>query len=217
VQNKINNITIALAGIIQAISLVKELAQTGKVNEVAFQTCIQSIFATHPENATVVFGNLNQIELGLENLLQLYSPHFAANRTTIRQTFAIIRLQKKIARSPKTVSTLRDRIEQAKKQAAYFSLTHPNVLANLGDTYLKAINTFGFRFFILGNQRFLNVRENVDKIRALLLAAVRAAVLWQQMGGSYWQLIFSRKQIKMSAQQLLAELKDQQRNHYVTT
>ncbi|MEH6454630.1 MAG: DUF489 family protein, partial [Psychromonas sp.] len=31
------------------------------------------------------------------------------------------------------------------------------------------------------------------KIRALLLAGVRAAVLWRQIGGKRRQLIFSRK------------------------
>lgn len=33
----------------------------------------------------------------------------------------------------------------------------------------------------------------VAEIRALLLAAVRSAVLWRQLGGSYWDFLFSRK------------------------
>ena len=28
---------------------------------------------------------------------------------------------------------------------------------------------------------------------ALLLAAVRSAVLWRQLGGNYWDFLFSRK------------------------
>jgi high frequency lysogenization protein len=215
--NKYDNITIALAGIVQALSLVKELAHTGKINETAFQTCIQSVFATNPENATTVFGDLANIQLGLEKLLQSYSPKSASARITIQHTLAIMSLQKKISRSPKTLTTLSQKIQQAKKQADYFSLTHPNVLANLGDTYLNIINSFRFRFFIMGNQRVLSVRGNIDKIRALLLSAVRAAVLWRQMGGSRLQLIFAHKQIKASAKKLLAQLKEQQRNTYVVS
>lgn len=33
----------------------------------------------------------------------------------------------------------------------------------------------------------------VAEIRALLLAAVRSAVLWRQLGGSYWDFLFSRR------------------------
>jgi high frequency lysogenization protein len=216
-QNKYDNITIALAGIVQAVSLVKELAQTGKVDENALQSCINSIFATHPENATVVFGDLTNLQLGLEKLLQSFSAKTTTERMTIRHALAVIRLQKKLSRSPKVLSILSQRIQQAKKQVEYFSITHPNVLANLGDTYLDAINAFGLRFFIMGNQRFLGVRENVDKIRALLLAALRAAVLWRQLGGSRFQLLFSHKKIKASAANLLAQLKEQQRNQYVVS
>lgn len=215
-QNKYDNLTIALAGIVQALSLVKELAQTGKVNENAFQSCIQSIFETNPENAAVVFGDLTNLQLGLEKVLQFYSANPAA-RGFARHTLAIIGLQKKISRSSKTLTSLSQRIQQAKKQSEYFSLTHPNVLANLGDTYVNIINTFKFRFFIMGNQRFLSVRENIDKIRALLLAAVRAAVLWQQLGGSRLQLLFSHKKIKASSEKLLLQLKEQQRNSYVVS
>ena len=32
----------------------------------------------------------------------------------------------------------------------------------------------------------------VAEIRALLLAAVRATVLWRQLGGTQWDLLFSR-------------------------
>jgi high frequency lysogenization protein len=216
-QNKYDNITIALAGIVQALSLVKELAQTGRVTESTFQICIQSIFKTDPENATIVFGDIMNLKPGLEKLLELCSPTSAAKRSTLRQTLAIMGLQEKIFRSPKKIATLTQKIQQAKKQAEYFSLTHPNVLANLGDTYLNAISTLHFRFFIIGNQRFLSIRENIDKIRALLLAAIRAAVLWRQMGGSRLQLLFSHKKIKTSIEKILAQLKEQQRKTYVVS
>jgi high frequency lysogenization protein len=214
-QNKYDNITIALAGIVQAISLARELAQTGKMNENAFHASVQSIFATHPENVAHVYGDLIHLELGLDQLAQLFSPKSVNSRSMIRQILSIIRFQKKISRSSKAIDMLTQRVQQAKKQAEYFSMTHTNVLANLGDTYFNLINIFHFRFFIMGNQRFLSIRENIDRIRTLLLAAIRAAVLWRQSGGSHLQLIFSSKQIKASIEKILTQLK--QRNSYVSS
>jgi high frequency lysogenization protein len=208
-KNKYDNITIALAGIVQAISLVKELAQTGKIDENAFQSCIQSIFATDPENTVLVFGNVDKLKIGLEQLSRFFAPTSPGSPLIIRHMLSILRLQRKMSRSSKILDMLTQRIHQAKKQTEYFSMTHPNVLANLGDIYLNLITHFRFRFFILGNKRFLDVRENIDKIRALLLAAVRAAVLWKQNGGSRLQFVFSSKKIKSSIEKI--------RNSYVTS
>jgi high frequency lysogenization protein len=36
-----------------------------------------------------------------------------------------------------------------------------------------------------------------------LLAAIRAAVLWRQMGGSYWDFFFSRGKMTKAAKELL--------------
>ncbi|HSX19775.1 MAG TPA: DUF489 family protein, partial [Gammaproteobacteria bacterium] len=47
----------------------------------------------------------------------------------------------------------------------------------------------------------------VNKIRTILLAGVRSAVLWRQLGGSRWQLTFGKKTLLQDAQALLQELK----------
>jgi len=47
-----------------------------------------------------------------------------------------------------------------------------------------------------------------NKIRTLLLAGIRAAVLWRQMGGNRWQLLFSRKDIINDAKMLIGEIKN---------
>lgn len=205
-QDKFDNITIALAGIIQAISLAREIAQTGKMDEAAFQTTLNSIFQTHPENVVDVYGGLANLKLGLERLISTLNSKATAAAQTIHYMHSVMSLQKKINGSAKISNTLIQRIHQAKKQVEYFSLTHPTVLANLADIYLNAISTFHFKFFIVGNQRILTVNENIEKIRALLLAAIRSSVLWRQVGGSRVQLIFFRDKIKKTAEKLLSQL-----------
>lgn len=43
--------------------------------------------------------------------------------------------------------------------------------------------------------RFLQQPNNAAKIRALLLAGIRSARLWRQLGGHRWQLVFSRSKL----------------------
>jgi high frequency lysogenization protein len=56
---------------------------------------------------------------------------------------------------------------------------------------------------IKGDQNYLANPENASKIRALLLAGVRAALLWRQAGGNRWKLIFSRGAMQKEAQLFL--------------
>ena len=205
-QKNIKNTTIALAGMIQAISLIRELAQTGKIDEEAFKTCIQSIFNTDPANTIAVYGEIRNLKLGLEKLIPIFTPKTDSARLTIRSMLSLMRLQRKIMRRTQLMNKLTQRILQVKKQVDYFSLMHPTVIANLADIYIDAITPFRYRFYILGNKKILNVNENMEKIRALLLAAIRSSVLWQQLGGSRLKLIFLHKKISAEASTLLKEI-----------
>jgi high frequency lysogenization protein len=44
------------------------------------------------------------------------------------------------------------------------------------------------------------------RIRAVLFAGVRAAVLWRQVGGKRWHLLFHRKRIASDVTRLLHRL-----------
>ena len=51
----------------------------------------------------------------------------------------------------------------------------------------------GPKIQVNGNPTCLQQTQTQHKIRALLLAGVRATVLWRQIGGKRRQLMFSRK------------------------
>jgi len=44
--------------------------------------------------------------------------------------------------------------------------------------------------------------DTANLIRALLLAAIRAAVLWRQCGGRRWRLLLQRRDLLHAAQRL---------------
>jgi high frequency lysogenization protein len=56
---------------------------------------------------------------------------------------------------------------------------------------------------VQGNPLQLSQAAVVAQIRAALLAAVRSAVLWRQVGGSYWDLALRRGAILKTAGYLI--------------
>ncbi|TWH16880.1 high frequency lysogenization protein [Pseudoxanthomonas taiwanensis J19] len=71
--------------------------------------------------------------------------------------------------------------------------THPEVLSALGALYADTISHLRPRIMVQGNPHYLGQPGVVSEIRALLLAAVRSARLWRQLGGSQWHFLFARK------------------------
>ena len=55
-----------------------------------------------------------------------------------------------------------------------------------------------------GEQNYLRNDDNAAKVRVLLLAGIRAGVLWQQLGGNRWSLFWSRKKYVATARKFLS-------------
>lgn len=102
------------------------------------------------------------------------------------------------------LKVIADGLDVATHQIKHFGLTHSNVLARLADIYSQTISTLTPRIMVSGENNQLQNPENANKVRALLLAGVRSAVLWRQCGGRQWQLLFQRKTLMNSARELIA-------------
>ena len=98
------------------------------------------------------------------------------------------------------------RLEQVAQQAQHFSSTHENVIANLGTLYTETLSTFRFRIQVNGDYNYLQQQRIANQIRALLLASVRSAILWRQVGGNRFQLLFYRKHIAEQVDNLLRRI-----------
>jgi len=69
------------------------------------------------------------------------------------------------------------------------------VVAELAELYHATLGYFEPRIKVQGKQIHLQNPSNINRIRALLLAGIRSAVLWHQLGGRPWHLIAARKPI----------------------
>ena len=58
------------------------------------------------------------------------------------------------------------------------------------------------RIMVAGEQNYLLNTDTAARVRTLLLAGIRAAVLWRQLGGSKWKLLLSRKRYVSVARNL---------------
>jgi high frequency lysogenization protein len=65
--------------------------------------------------------------------------------------------------------------------------------------YQDTLSTLSFRIKINGSAQHLQNSKNADVIRALVLAGVRSAHLWRQLGGRRWKLALQRGQIRDTA------------------
>ena len=82
--------------------------------------------------------------------------------------------------------------------------TIPIILkANWYEIYTQTISTLKPRVLIQGDPECLQIPQNVNRIRSLLLAGIRAAMLWYQMGGSRWRLLFFYRRILTTTHKLL--------------
>jgi high frequency lysogenization protein len=56
---------------------------------------------------------------------------------------------------------------------------------------------------VRGDPLHLQNPDNQNRVRALLLAGIRAAMLWRQVGGTRWQILLKNKQILADARRYL--------------
>jgi high frequency lysogenization protein len=204
--NTITNQTIALAGIAQAAALVDQLATTGTADAGAMEASIGSILKIDSDSVIDVYGSLTGIKLGLEQLQAQMTGYKIANAQQARYAASLVFLENQLSRQKEMLLTIRNGITKAQNQVQHFGLMHENVLANLGEIYHSTISTMQPRIMVNGDQDYLSRPDIANKIRAVLLAGIRSAILWKQCGGTRWKFLFYRKKIQNELKSLLQQI-----------
>lgn len=201
--------TLALAGVFKSASLVYELSNTGMLDESTFADCVQSIFCTSPDSPMEVLGSVEQNKSGLKELInQFASDSNQRNMDIARYVVSMLFLERRLKGNPEILTRLSSGIEMAKRQSEHFSPVHENVVASLADLYSKTISEVGPRIMINGDEHYLSNPKTANQVRTLLLAGIRCAVLWQQLGARRWHILFSRRKYVNEAKALLDATKE---------
>lgn len=199
--------TLALAGIFMAAEQVQKLARQGRIAPEAFATLIGSIFMIDAADTDQVYGERANLQAGLRAVVtNLGSQGQLRDVEQMRYAISLLHLERGLARRRDLLDTISNGIALAQHKVELFSLTHDNVAAALADIYVNTVSTLKPRIMVTGEHGYLNHAENANRVRALLLAGIRSAVLWHQSGGSRMKLLFRRGAYAKEAGRLLASL-----------
>jgi high frequency lysogenization protein len=201
---------LALAGIFQSACLVQQLAREGHTDSVALRTSIQSILALDAPDVETIYGSARGVHLGLELLhTKLTGKTKSADMEMARYVVALVQLENSLRRRPTMLDDIRQGIDTARAQMKFFESdapadgVHPLLMEKLAQLYSQTISTLTPRIMVSGEHGHLSNPAIAAKVRAALLAGIRSAVLWHQLGGRRWQLLFSRGKIARTAAELL--------------
>ena len=202
----ITNQTIALAGVAQAASLVQQLATTGSANTIALEASINSILKIDSASVLDIYGGLENLKLGLEQLNAQMTGYKLVEPQQARYCASLVFLENQLSRQPAMLNIIQIGIIKAQAQAEHFGLLHENVFANLASLYQETLSNLQPRIMVNGNPDYLERADIANKIRACLLAGIRSALLWRQCGGTRWKFLFYRRKIQVELQQLLKQV-----------
>jgi len=203
--------TITFAAICQVAYQVQRVSKTGHITDEEFSVLLKSIIETSPVDTLAVYGGeLDNIKKGLELLIS----HLGSDNETssanknkdpefTRYLISLINLERRLAKQPKQLNALGERINATERQLEHYPLISDTLVASFASIYSDIISPLGHKIQVTGEPSVLKQNVNQYKIRALLLAGIRAAVLWRQVGGKRRHILFSRKKIVDTAKTLL--------------
>jgi len=188
---------LALAGVFECAALVDRLARTGQIQEGPLACMLTSLLVRDPKDTLEVYGGDH---LNLRDGLRALAGALERNpgslpRETLRYAVALLALQRQLDKRGDMLEVIGKRLPQIDSQAQLFGIAHDNVVSACAALYQDTLSTFRQRIQVHGEMRYLQDTRNAEKIRALLLAGIRSAMLWRQLGGRRWQLLFSRRKL----------------------
>lgn len=199
--------TIALAGVAQAARLVDQLSKTGSYPLEFLETSVNSLFSFDIDKAEECFGGLPGVRLGLQNLCALLAnQRESEQREMTRYLFAMLQLERRFAADSAMRDVVRSRLAHASFNAEHFASNVNTICRSVSGTYQDTFSTLPQRIKVTGSAQHLENEHNADIVRSLLLAGIRAAYLWRQLGGRRWKLPFQRQAMLRCAQDLSRSL-----------
>ena len=193
---------LALAGLFQAATLAQQLANDGRCDESALESSLASVFRIDSPSVVGVYGGVGGVRLGLRSLISQLD-ETGRDMAVTRMAVTVMRLERSLSRNNALLSKLQQGVVQAQRQVEHFGQGSPQVFGRLAEVYSSTLSTLKPRVMVTGNPQQLQQANVVERVRSSLLAAVRSAVLWRQVGGRQWQLVVYRRQCSMLARGLL--------------
>ena len=201
--NQVQNQVLALAGMFQAAVVVDELAFSGNLDSQAFDASLDSLFTFDAGTPQEVFGGLHRLGRGFRALEDYLGGELrSSSRNIAHYVLSMMKIAPQLTRDDRLSDNLLERLRSIERHGADFDLSRRAVLLKIDGLYQESISRLSPRIMVAGEVNYLQNAENAARVRTLLLAGIRAAVLWRQLGGSKWKLLFWRRKYVATAREL---------------
>ena len=193
---------IALAGLVQALAQVRNIAENGQADASILGTALDSVMRIDASSTEAVYGNIHAVRPGLI-LLRDYFNNENKDQILPKLALSIMQIERRFSGNDEMTEQVAKTLQHINLMKDEPGNTDPNTISKLGKLYADTISHLRPKVIVHGNPHYLGQANIVSEIRAVLLAALRSAVLWKQMGGSQLDFLFKRKQMLAEVQSLL--------------
>ncbi|MDF1630311.1 MAG: high frequency lysogenization protein HflD [Alcanivoracaceae bacterium] len=196
----------SLAAVFQSAQLADQLATTGQCNRRNMAPLFNAVLTLDAQDYQSIYPNPSELRPGLTLLRSALSgEQQAADLRAVGHALALVQLSTSLRRDPALISILRNRLEVLSASRAQFEdIAEVEVCRSLGSIYMDTLSTLKFRIRVHGEPQHLQDEDTAATIRALFLAGVRGAILWQQAGGRRWHLLLRRQRLLKTCQGLMS-------------
>ncbi len=195
---------IALAGLHQAAHCVLRIANRGSVDIDQMEPCLHSLFQIDAEDVPSVFGEPGAVATGARQIVAQLTGQPERNMEMTRYVITLLKHERILAERGDMLAVIGEGIEAAREARGEAPLIDRDVIARFASLYSATISKLEPRILVRGNPLYLQNEENQERIRALLLAGLRAAILWRQCGGRRMQILFGRRKLLDAARAYLS-------------
>lgn len=196
--------TLALAALHQALEQVLALARSGDWDAEAAGSVLDGLFVFDAPDAGAVYGGAARLRRGLRGI-----QHLLAQANTqqgvelIRLAVPVLQLERTLSQRPDMLARIRDCLATLQPRLAHTPAHDDDLVTPLAELYQRTLSTLEPRIRVRGEPRQLGRPEVAARIRALLLAAIRATVLWRQCGGRRLHFLLRRRALARNIRHLL--------------
>ena len=197
---------IALAAVLECAILVDQLARTGAAPAEEMRALTDSLFRVEWDAVEEVFGGIGNLARGLQQLEAMVAQVPGGEQgPVLRYAMSLLHLGKRLSRDRERLAIIRSRLQHTGLKSEHFATSYDELAASMAAIYQDTISTYRFRIQVAGSAQHLQDERVAARIRALLLAGVRAAVLWRFVGGSRLGLLLGRGRLREACRALRRE------------
>jgi high frequency lysogenization protein len=200
-----------LAGLVQAAATVHAIAHGRPVDAAQKVALIRAIFTTNPDSLDDIFPTLAPYREGFRMAATMLTSPAGAAIEPLKYSIVLLDLEKRLRAQPALVQRIGQGIDNITQREPNWDAVGDSpgeiavpehVYRELSELYQQTVSTLSRRVQVTGDVAQLRRDDVAAEVRALLLAGIRFAWLWRQLGGRRWHLVLRRSNIRHA----LAEL-----------